>query len=60
MVQDVDMQEVVEQLLNDLRLLSSRVRVLEGRLQDRAITLGNKKGVTRRLRLNDADGLEVE
>lgn len=50
----------IDELERDVELLRSRLRILEGRLQDRAITISDTKGKTRRVRLGEDDALEVE
>ncbi len=57
---DDERDERVQELERELSLLQSRVRLLEGRLQDRAITISDTKGKTRRVRLGVDNGLEVE
>jgi hypothetical protein len=44
-----------------LERLESRLRRVEGQVRDRALLTSNKRGKTKRIRLNeDATGIEVE
>jgi len=58
-VQEED-RDTLERLMDDITRLQSRVRILEGRLQDRALIVSDTKGQTRRVRLGPDKSLEVE
>jgi hypothetical protein len=55
-----EIEGLIEGLSREIATLKSRVRILEGRLQDRALTLSDKTGKTKRVRLGVANTLEVE
>jgi ABC-type phosphate transport system auxiliary subunit len=57
---DSERDDQVAELERRLNRVESRLRLVEARLQDRAVTLSDKKGKTRRLRLGTDDALEVE
>ena len=50
----------VERLESEVRLLASRLRILDARLQNKGVTLGDKKGRVRTLRIAGDGNLEVE
>lgn len=59
-VDPVERDSDTEALWAAIRRLESRVRILEGRLSANAVTLSDKQGATKVVRLSDEGSLEVE